>query len=101
MNDEVRDILYVAQSATAENFKQYAGFADMGGMPVTVEVVGTIKWFDVTKGFGMEGIPCKQSHSFTIFDMIRGQSTTFIFIIHAGKVIVDERIGVDHFNCGR
>jgi CspA family cold shock protein len=52
MNDEVRDILYVAQSATAENFKQYAGFADMGGMPVTVEVVGTIKWFDVTKGFG-------------------------------------------------
>lgn len=52
MNDEVRDILYVAQAATAEDFKQYSGFADMGGMPTAFEIVGSVKWFDVSKGFG-------------------------------------------------
>jgi hypothetical protein len=54
------------------------------------------------KGCGLEGIS-SQSCQILSIDLVAGQSApAIVVIVHAGKIIVDQGIGMDHLNgaCG-
>lgn len=48
------------------------------------------------KSVGQQGIPGQKSDAFPKLNMAGGLAAAQIIIIHAGQVIVDERIGMNH-----
>jgi len=54
------------------------------------------------EGFCEERVSGKQGEAFTVTDVAGGSSTTFVVVVHAGEVIVDQAVGVDHLHsaCG-
>ena len=50
------------------------------------------------KGRCEQGIPCKDRLRLTKDSMVRRFAPSEVIIIHAGKIIMDQTVGVDHFD---
>ena len=50
-----------------------------------------------SKGIGEKRIACQKRHGFAVNTVIGGLSAAQIVIIHTRQIVVDQRIGMDHF----
>lgn len=49
---------------------------------------------------GEQSVPCQQRHRFSVLDVAGGLPPPQVIVIHAGQIIVNQRIGVNHLQCG-